>query len=140
MKCIYFFCLQLLLVLLFLSVSAKQPPRETKLVLQERMKARFMAVQKLKHEHHIGETSVGFIEPLTMHAETTASIMRVISEENSDRKKLYRHIAQDIGIGKEVVGKANALRIFDNAEETVHFKVADSLWFQKKDIETELYR
>lgn len=121
------------MLLLMISSSAALMAQD-KNVIKKSMKGRYPALIKLKTDNKIGETTDGFVEALNEEFAKVDSISSVVSGENEDRKALYALIAKDTETTPDVVGKNNALRIFNKAEDTEYFKGKDNKWRQKKDM------
>jgi uncharacterized protein YdbL (DUF1318 family) len=113
-----------------LPADAKEPLDD----IQNRMKARYMALQALKDEGKIGETADGWVEAVGEEYAEDKVIKEITHDENTDRTELYKIIARRTDTTPEEVGRQNALRIFKKAEPDEFFKGRDGNWRQKKEI------
>lgn len=119
----------LLPVLLFTCVlSAAEPTKEE---LRVRFEARYGQILSLKSEGKLGETQAGLLEAVTPAAASDAAVSSVIQEENSDRRALYRLLAQETGADAGEVAKRNALRIYGKARPGDYLKGDDGAWYRK---------
>ena len=111
--------------------------QDAKEQIRGRMKERYPALVKAKSEGKIGETAPGLVEIIAEKDAKNETLKKLVEAENADRKQLYEMIAKDTKTSPEVVGKQNALRIFEKAEGDENFKGEDGKWRQKKDLKTE---
>ena len=81
--------------------------------LQKRFKARYPQIQQLKRDGTVGETDAGYIDFVKAKDEKAA---KVVDEENTDRKALYKLIADREGISADVVAERAGKRNFDHAK------------------------
>jgi len=123
-----------LALLLHFSQAAAQ---DTKEQIRERMKGRYAELVKAKEEGKIGETAPGFLGIIADKDAKNEMLKKLTDAENADRKQLYGIIAGDTKTTAEVVGKQNALRLFERAEGSEYFKGEDGKWRQKKEIKPE---
>jgi uncharacterized protein YdbL (DUF1318 family) len=80
--------------------------------LQKRFKARDGEVRKLKSAGTVGETSEGYLDFVESRDKDGA---KVVDDENADRRKLYKLIAEKEGTTPDKVAKINAKRNFERA-------------------------
>ncbi len=130
------FCAAFGLLLLFMSATLVTG-QEAKDQIRERMKERYPAVVQAKTEDKIGETALGYVEIIAEKDAKIDSLKKLAITENADRKQLYEIIAGDTKTTAEVVGKQNALRVFERAEDSEYFKGEDNKWRRKKDLKAE---
>jgi uncharacterized protein len=99
--------------------AAKTPPAAVaaagpeEAALQKRFKARYPQIQQLKSAGTIGETDTGEVDFVKQKDEKAA---KVVEEENTDRKALYKLIADREGISADVVAQRAGKRNFDHAK------------------------
>ena len=125
-------------ILLCFSVGSLASTIDTKGEIKVRMKERFAALQELKKEDKIGETYLGLVEPLSEKIAKNEKIMKTVNAENADRSMLYEIIAKENKTKPELVGRANALRIFKKAKPNAFFKRGEKeIWKKKKDFKKE---
>jgi uncharacterized protein YdbL (DUF1318 family) len=96
--------------------------------LQKRFKARYPQIQQFKKEGVIGETEAGYLDFVKQKDEKAA---KIVDEENTDRKTLYKIIADREGITIEVVAQRAAKRSFDHAKPGEWLKEGGK-WRQKE--------
>jgi uncharacterized protein YdbL (DUF1318 family) len=105
--------------------------------IKKRMKERYPVITDLKEKGKIGETHLGYVEMIDAKNEKDEALQTIVSDENADRELLYKIIAEQTETKPDQVGKQNALRIFQKAEDDEYFKAADDVWRQKKDMKVE---
>jgi len=114
--------------------AAKTPPAAVaaatpeEAALQKRFKARYPQIQQLKTAGTIGETDGGEVDFVKQKDEKAA---KVVEEENTDRKALYKLIADREGISADVVAQRAAKRNFDHAKPGEWLKEGGK-WRQKE--------
>ena len=96
--------------------------------LQKRFKARYPQLQQFKRDGVIGETDAGFVDFVKGKDEKAA---KIVDEENTDRKTLFKLIADREGITIEVVAQRAAKRNFDHAKPGEWLKEGGK-WRQKE--------
>jgi uncharacterized protein len=92
------------------AVAAASPEEAA---LQKRFKARYPQIQQFKSAGTIGETDTGEVDFVKQKDEKAA---KVVEEENTDRKALYKLIADREGISADVVAQRAGKRNFDHAK------------------------
>ena len=113
--------------------AAKTPPAAVaaatpeEAALQKRFKARYPQIQQLKTAGTIGETDGGEVDFVKQKDEKAT---KIVEEENTDRKALYKLIADREGITAEVVAQRAAKRNFDHAKPGEWLKESGK-WRQK---------
>lgn len=98
--------------------------------LQSRFKQRYAQLLKLKQAGKIGETWKGFLEPVEGR-ELEAAADQLVQDENDDRRKLYRLIAEKEKATPDLVAERNATRNFEKARPGEYLKGRDGQWKQK---------
>jgi uncharacterized protein len=97
--------------------------------LRARFKERYSQLQKLKEAGKIGETWEGYVE--AVKGEFKEEVAAVVGDENGDRRKLYKLMANEEGITAEEIAKNNAVRNFNKAKKGEYLKGPDGAWKQK---------
>lgn len=95
--------------------------------IKDRMAARIPAINTLKDKGLIGENRSGLLEYRTAQKPEQA----MISEENSDRQKVYNAIAQKEGVSPTLVGQRRAKMLADKGKSGHWYQAADGKWFKK---------
>ncbi|MBD3240017.1 MAG: DUF1318 domain-containing protein [Chitinivibrionales bacterium] len=112
---------------------------QTRDEIRERMRERFPQLLRLKGQGVVGETYLGYVSPVDPE-QVGDEAARLIANENEDRRALYGIIAEETGAAVEAVGKINARRIFNDADDDHYFKGPDGEWRQKKNIDNGFWR
>ena len=113
--------------------------------LQQRFKGRYPVLLQLREAGTIGEMYNGLTGAVLNASletnvtepgrETPRTLKAFLTEENTDRIKLYQLIAAEAKTSPEVVAKHNALRRFEKAKPDEYLKPSkDGAWVQKKDL------
>ncbi|MCK5613109.1 DUF1318 domain-containing protein [Candidatus Pacearchaeota archaeon] len=102
--------------------------------IKKRIEKRDPILTDLKKIGKIGETHLGYIEVLEPKDMKDVGIQKIVGEENKDRKLLYQMIAQQTGTRAKLVGRQNAYRLFQKAEDEEYFRSSDGIWRLKKDM------
>jgi uncharacterized protein YdbL (DUF1318 family) len=132
------FLIKLMLIVLLIPAAmahaAAQSERED---LQQRFEQRHRALMQLHQQGRIGETWLGYVEAIDNSLVRSADI-RLIEQENADRRRLYDLIAAEVVPGRErvpasVVAERNARRNFRNAQPDHYLKIDEGRWIQKRD-------
>ena len=96
------------------------------------IKARFLErkpiLNELKDRGIIGENNKGFIVIRTDFKENR----NVVNEENADRLKVYRNIAQRHGTDVNIVGRRRAVQIAKIAPAGHWLQDEDGRWYRKE--------
>lgn len=106
--------------------------------LKERFKKRYPTLVKLRDAGKAGETDQGFAGAVksSYRDEKTGSgdqtVGAFLDEENSDRRKLYKIIAEKDGSTAEKTAERNAQRNFRKAKDE-HYLQKKGTWKKKKD-------
>ena len=130
---VIFVSLMLCIMVIFVGTPAAMA-EDSKDEIKIRMKKRYPEVKKLKEEKKVGETCLVFVEALNEKYAKDKEVKKIVSAENADRKKLYPIIAKATKTTSEIVGKNNAIRIFNKAGDEEYFKTEEGKWRQKKDM------
>jgi len=111
-------------------------PADTKDQLKEKFKQRLPELTRLLDQGKVGETWEGYVEVVKKDSDLDAQALKLISNENEDRKKLYEIIAgeQDKKLTSAEVGVRNAARKFEDAKPDWYLKSKDGAWVQRKDV------
>lgn len=96
--------------------------------LRERFAERYPELVKAKREGVIGETWSGGVAVVRDADEERQKLVR---EENADRKRLYEIIAEREDTTPELVGRRNARRNFQRAEEGDYLRDENGNWYRK---------
>ncbi len=113
--------------------------------LKKRFESRYATLQLLKDDGKVGETSLGFVEVVdskylleTIEAASVprgTTIRSFVSEENSDRSKLYALIARVTSTKATLVATRNAKRLYEKASGSHFVKLPSGQWIQKKQLQ-----
>ncbi len=95
--------------------------------IKERMKARVPAINSLKTKGIIGETNKGFLE----FRKDQASKQQLVSDENDDRRKVYKAIAKQQETDAKLVGSRRAKQIAAKAKPGTWLQDEGGNWYQK---------
>ncbi len=99
---------------------------------KEELKAKFAQrhpqVRALKDKGAIGETYQGLLEAVKSG---NSDADRIVSDENSDRRDLFKLIADSEGTTPDVVANRLAARNFANAQPGDYLKGPDGAWKKK---------
>lgn len=96
--------------------------------LRARMEERLPAVNALKDRHVVGETNRGYMEA---RGGVLNEEQQVISEENTDRRKVYAAIAAQTGASIDDVGRQRAEQIYSIARRGHWVQERSGDWRQK---------
>jgi uncharacterized protein YdbL (DUF1318 family) len=96
--------------------------------LHEKFRGRYPQIRELKQAGTVGETADGYLDFVKGKKGDAA---KLVSEENADRKELYKIIAEKESTTPELVGQRAAKRNFEKAEKGEYLKSADGKWTQK---------
>lgn len=133
----------LLATLLALSPLASPAHAEpTKDQLKTQFKAREAELKDLKRTEQVGETVDGYIDAVDAKSASDEKISRLLSEENADRRALYKLLADEINkenpkapvkATMETIAARNALRNIERAGAEEFLRVAKAHWIRVKD-------
>jgi uncharacterized protein YdbL (DUF1318 family) len=106
--------------------------------LKEKFKKRLPEINKLKDSGEIGETWEGYLEAVDKSFEDDKDLRKLVDDENSDRRKLYKLISEETAEGDkklspEQVGRRNAIRNLKRARGDDYLKIKEGRWIQKRD-------
>ena len=96
--------------------------------LRDRMEKRLPVVNALKNRHAVGETNRGFLE---VRGGVPAEDQQVVSEENSDRRKVYAALAKQTGSTVDEVGRKRAEQVAGLAKRGHWIQSPAGEWRQK---------
>lgn len=99
--------------------------------LQERFKKRLPDVRDAKAAGKAGETFGGYIEAVEPKA-VNDKLKKILEEENSDRRELYKLIATKEKVKEEKVAERAGARNFEKAKSGEYLKDKDGKWKKKK--------
>jgi uncharacterized protein YdbL (DUF1318 family) len=134
-------------------VIAQDPPpqdkekkqREEKLdALKKSMKERYTALESLRDDGTVGETSKGLAElrdekdadrKVDPKEKDSITVGELVAAENKDRKALYALMAVELKVEPEVVARQNALRLLQKADPDHWIQLKSGRWVQRKQIE-----
>lgn len=120
-----------ILVILIMGLMAAPALADRKADLQERFKARFTELNKLKTAGKVGETFQGYAGAVK-EQKLDAAADKLLSDENTDRKELYTIIAEEVKTTPENVAMQNAKRRLEKLATGHWYKFEDRGWAQKK--------
>jgi len=106
--------------------DSKDDSRTTE--LKQRFQQRYAQIKELKKAGTVGETFGGYLEFVKGKKPDSAAL---IEEENTDRRELYKLIADKEGTTQEKVAERNAKRLFEKASVGEYLKDADGQWHKK---------
>ena len=118
--------LTLLLITAFFTSSLLRA--EDLAAVRGRMEKRLAAVNGLKDRHVVGETNRGYLE---VRGGVQAAEEQVVSEENSDRRKVYTALAGQTGSTVEAVGRKRAEQLSGLAKRGHWVQEPSGDWRQK---------
>jgi uncharacterized protein YdbL (DUF1318 family) len=97
--------------------------------LKERHEKRAPQIDKLKKAGIVGETADGYLDWVKDKDKKSAD---VVDEENSDRKEVYKHIAEKTKVSVEQVAERAGKRNFDHASPGEYLKDKNGKWKKKE--------
>ncbi len=95
--------------------------------IEERMKSRLSAIERLKNKGIVGEANSGYLKYLS----TSQKKIKVVEAENADRKKIYTFIAKKVGATVDLVGKRRAKKITEIADPGHWLQDSSGRWYKK---------
>ncbi|MBI9077317.1 MAG: YdbL family protein [Desulfatibacillum sp.] len=95
--------------------------------IKQRMASRIPAIGDLKAKGTIGENNQGYLEFRTESREG----QDIVTGENTDRKAVYEHIAQQQGITADFVGQRRAAQIAEIADPGIWLQDPSGKWYKK---------
>lgn len=104
---------------------------DKKAELQERFKKRFRDIAQLKDQEKIGETWKGYLDAVK-ERKLAGRESELIDDENSDRKQLYKIIAEEEGATEEKVAERNAQRHLRGLKKGHWFLLKSGQWRQRE--------
>src|SRR5688572_9870339 len=101
-------------LIVFMLATAAVQAADDKGELRKRFQARNGQIQQLKAAGKVGETFDGYLEAVKPQFRDETD--QIVSNENEDRRKLYKIIADEEGTTPAEVAKADAVRRFNKAK------------------------
>lgn len=117
----------ILMILAFFATSTIAVAAPTKKELQAKFEQRYPEIKKYKADGKVGENSDGFLEAVK---DADAALVKLIDDENADRRALYELIAKEENISPDAVAKRAAQRNFQKAKPGEYLK-ENGAWKQK---------
>lgn len=99
--------------------------------LQQRFEQRYPQILEYKSAGKAGETAAGLLEAVDPSDRDDTKLARLINEENTDRRELYRIVAAEENTTPEKVADRMAKRNFEKARPGEYLKSADGKWSRK---------
>lgn len=96
--------------------------------LRDQMEKRLPAINALKNRQAVGETNRGLLE---VRGTVAGAEQQVVSDENSDRRKVYSALAKQTGASPDEVGRQRALKIASLAKRGHWVQEPNGDWRQK---------
>ena len=118
---LFFVVAVLMTTLLFTGLNAQAAS------VKERMLARIPAINALKDKGTIGENNKGLLELRT----GDKSQQQLVSDENKDRKSVYKAIANKQKVDASLVGQRRAKQINAKGSKGHWFQKPDGAWYKK---------
>jgi uncharacterized protein YdbL (DUF1318 family) len=100
--------------------------------LRERFKKRLPDIRAAKSAGKIGETRAGVLEAVEEKNLEDKKLRSLMEEENTDRKELFKLIAEKEKTTEEKVAERAAERNFERAQSGEYLKDKDGQWKRKK--------
>lgn len=111
--------------------------------LKARMKSRFRDLSRLRDAGIVGETFDGLVavrnpadakKLLDPKNKERGTIGDLLSAEVADRRALYAHLAKELKVPADKIGKQNGIRNLNKAKPEHWFRLAGGKWAQRKSI------
>ena len=96
--------------------------------IKARMKARLPAIRELKAQGIVGENNQGFLEFL----KSADQDQDVVESENSDRRRVYKAIADQQGTSADDVGRLRATKNSERARSGDMIQNEKGEWIRKQ--------
>jgi uncharacterized protein YdbL (DUF1318 family) len=96
--------------------------------LRARMEKRLSDVNALKNRHVVGENNRGYLE---VRGGVLGNEQQIVSEENTDRRKVYAALAAETGTKLEEVGRQRATQLAQLAKRGHWIQEQSGDWRQK---------
>jgi uncharacterized protein YdbL (DUF1318 family) len=97
--------------------------------IKDRFAARLPKINKLKETLAVGENNKGYLEIKNEGISDTDK--KVIEEENSDRKKVYKMLAGKTGVSLNIVENRRAIKIAEKSKKGIWLQKPDGTWYKK---------
>ena len=120
--------LRIALLLLAAVIGTSLVQAQDLATVRARMEKRLAAVAALKHKQVVGETNRGYLE---VRGGVPGEEQQIISEENSDRRKVYTALAAQTGSTVEEVGRKRAEQLAGLAQRGHWIQEPSGAWRQK---------
>jgi len=99
--------------------------------LKKRLADRYPALRAAKDAGKVGETFDGLIAAVDPKYLDDAAIKKLIDDENTDRKQVYKTIADQTNTTPDVVAQRAGVRNFAAAKPGDYLKDKDGKWTKK---------
>jgi uncharacterized protein YdbL (DUF1318 family) len=120
-----------LLALAMLLPAARATAATREEELRKSFEQRYPQLAELKKAGTIGETYEGYVA-LVDERSKDEEAKAVVEAENTERKELYKLIAEKEGTTREKVAERNAKRAFEKAKPGEYLKGPDGKWKKKE--------
>jgi len=97
--------------------------------IKDRFADRLPKINKLKETLAIGENNKGYLE--IKNDKISEEDKKVVEDENADRKKVYKMLAQKTGVNFELVEKRRAMKIAEKSKKGIWLQKANGVWYKK---------
>lgn len=97
------------------------------------MRDRYPALQEAKNNGLVGEAWTGLVA--LVDAGASSDVQALANAENSDRRALFRIIAEETSASIEEVARQNRIRMYRLAEDDHFLQGKDRQWVRKKDLD-----
>jgi len=108
--------------------TASTAQAATKQELQARFEKRYPQLLSYKRDGKLGENMQGLVEAVKRDYLDDKTMAKLIDEENSDRKELYKLLAAEEKTTVDQVAAAAAKRNYDKAKPGEYLKQPDGTW------------
>lgn len=119
---------RLCLLLATVLFGATLLPAQDLATVRARMEKRLPAILALKDRQAVGETNRGYLEA---RGQVGGGDQQVISEENSDRRRVYAAIAGETGSTADEVGRKRAAQLAEIARPGHWVQDSSGAWRKK---------
>jgi uncharacterized protein len=122
----------ILMLSVFLScITSTMAFAQSKNEVSASMRDRHPALQNAKNNGYVGEAWTGLTG--LVNSDAPADVQEMVGAENSDRRILFRIIAQETGTSIEEVARQNRIRMYRLAGENHFIQDQNRQWVMKKD-------
>ena len=108
--------------------TASTAQAATKQELQAKFEKRYPQLLSYKRDGKLGENMQGLVEAVKRDYLDDKTMAKLIDEENSDRKELYKLLAAEEKTTVDQVAAAAAKRNYDKAKAGEYLKQPDGTW------------